>query len=317
MKNYPVFMAFSHGKKTVEQSTSFTNYIGVGAVNIIAVNPNKKELSKIYNRDFNDEPKYFGEQTQDGKTTKYARITFVVRTAPGCSCNNDIDLTTQVTFFIKNEPQYNRDKTKIKVIDKYGRTAWPTIDQAKSNIIPTYISKKDGKEYPLNIDKDYRPAYVGEEELTNFIIAYLNIPNPMVYDSTNNTWNYKSKEELADSAARLDEVKKYFTGDISELKNIISYQPSNIVKVLIGVRTTDDNKQYQSVYTNMFLTNRSNNYAKLAKDVQDRYAAGAMQSIEYKVQDLQEYKVEATDFNTSESKEQTNPFEDTEDGLPF
>lgn len=60
------------------------------------------------------------------------------------------------------------------MIDKYGRATWVTPEQLKGHVIPL---DKNGN--PLQIDADYRPAYEGEENLTNFIKAYLNIPNPM------------------------------------------------------------------------------------------------------------------------------------------
>ena len=75
--------------------------------------------------------------------------------------------------------------------------------------------------------------------------------------------------------------------------------PNNKVKVLFGVRTTDDNKQYQDVYTKMFLSNATSSYDRLSKDVQDRKDNGSYPNTEFVVADLQEYEIKATNFNNS------------------
>ena len=68
-------------------------------------------------------------------------------------------------------------------------------------------------------------AYVGEADLTDFIKAYLNIPNPMNYNRETRTWTNKSLEEQADCEARLDKIENYFKGDFKELSMIINLQP--------------------------------------------------------------------------------------------
>ena len=76
-------------------------------------------------------------------------------------------------------------------------------------------------------------------------------------------------------------------------------QPNNKVKVLFGVRTTDDNKQYQAVYNQMFLKNNITDYSKLDADLQERKAAGAYPTTEFTVGDLKEHDVESTDLSNS------------------
>ncbi|MDQ9822852.1 hypothetical protein RFZ44_05690, partial [Acinetobacter sp. 163] len=74
----------------------------------------------------------------------------------------------------------------------------------------------------------------GEEELTKFIKAYLNIPNVMKY--VNNTWVMVDNPE--DCEARLEHIEDYFKGNFKELREVIALQPNNRVKVLFGVKTT-------------------------------------------------------------------------------
>ena len=299
------FMAFASGKESTE-GNAIKRYIGVAPVFVLAVNPNKEQLEKLYNTELDNAPEYISEIEvgEDKHKVQNVRIDFIVKTdAEKCG---GIEFTTKVAFFIRKEYRYNRDQTKVQVIDKYGRTAWVTIEQAKAHEIPVY-----GNGQPANIDKDYRPAYHGEEDLTNFLKAYLNIPNVMKY--VNEKWIMVDNPD--DCEARLEHVEDYFKGDFSELREIIALQPTNKVKVLFGVRTTDDNKQYQAVYTQMFLKNNITDYSRLDKDLQDRKAAGAYSTTEFIVGDLKEYNVEATDLSNSGSSDM--PFPKAEESSPW
>lgn len=276
------FMAFAKGSESKEGS-SFKLYTGVAPVTILTVNPTKEQLEKIYDANFDKEPEYLSE-TEAGHT---ARIDFIVKTdAERC---NGIDCITKVSFFIRNTYRYNRDQTKVQVIDKYGRTCWVTVEQAKNHEIPVYSNG------PANIDKDYRPAFTGEEDLINFLKAYLNINNVMKY--VNNKW--VMVDNPSDCEARLDKINNYFKGDFSELKEIINLQPNNKVKVLFGVRTTDENKQYQTTYNNMFLKNSVSDYSRLGEDLQKKKEAGMYSNTDFFIGELKEYKIEATDLSNS------------------
>lgn len=280
-KNYS-FMAFSTGKITTEGG-EFKRYIGVAPVFVLATNPTKAELEAVYGTSIDKDPEYTGKQTVDGKDVPYARIDFVVKTdAEKCK---GVDMTTKVTYFIRKDYRFNKDKTKIQVIDKYGRTAWVTKEQAADREIPQYANG------PANLDKDYRPCYVGEEDVTNFIRTYLNIPSVQKY--VDGKW--VMVDNPAECEARLDGIDKFFTGDFKELKEIMSYQPNNKVKVMFGVRTADDGKQYQTAYTQMVLKNGVTDFSKLDKDLQERKNAGAYATTEFEAVDIHEYNVTPTD----------------------
>lgn len=296
-----VLMAFASGKESSEE-TSVKRYIGVAPVFVLAVNPNKEQLEKLYNTQLEKDPQYLGEVDIEGRKVPNLRIDFIVKTDPE-KCNG-IDFTTKVTFFLRKEFRFNRDKSKVQIIDKYGRTAWATKEQVAAKEIPVYKNN-----IPANIDKDYRPAYHGEEELTNFLKAYLNIPNVMKY--VNNKWVMVDNPQ--DCEARLEDIEKYFKGDFKELNTIISLLPKNKVKVLFGVKTSDDNKQYQATYTQMFLKNNVTDYSRLDKDMQDRKAAGAYPTTEFSVEPLHEYTVTPTDFNTPEN----DPFGTSDQSTPW
>lgn len=285
-------MAFSNGKESTEE-IEIKRYIGVAPVFILATNPSKEKLSEIYGRTIDKDPEYVTEK--DG--VKSARIDFVVKTNKE-RCG--IETITKVTYFLRNEYKYNKDKTKIQVIDKYGRTAWGTVEEIKAKQIPTYSTGNKA-----NIDAGYRPAYVGEEEFTNFMKTFLNIPSISVLNTTTNTW--EQNDNPNDCEARFDKIADYFKGDFSEVTNAIKMQPNNQVKILFGVKTTEDNKQYQDVMIHKVLLSNSKNYQALEKTLNERKELGGYPNTCFEVCDLKEYGIEPTTFGSENNTLQPQP----------
>lgn len=308
-----LFMAVAKGKVSSEGG-DIKRYIGVAPVFVLAVNPTKSKLEEIYGTTIENDPVYIGETEvgEDKKKVAQVRLDFIVK-IDGEKCKDvdgtSIDAITRVSFFIRNQYRTNTAGDKVQVIDKYGRTAWVTKEQFSKKEIPMYSNG------PANLDKDYRACFWGEEQLTNFIRAYLNIPNVMKY--VNKQWVLIDNPEEAE--VRLDDIANYFKGNFAELNEILTYQPQNKVKLLFGVRTTDDNRQFQAVYTEMFLKNGVTDYSRLDKDVQERKNAGAYSTTEFEVCDLKVYHVGATPVsslpNNTDMPDFTgtapNPWEDT------
>lgn len=291
-------MAFSTGKKTTE-SGPIKRYIGVASCYVLGVNPNAKELSEIYGREIDNVPQYTSVKEVNGKNVETIRIDFYLK--PDTKLYEDVDFVTKISFFLRNEHRFNspdKEVRKIQVIDKYGRTAWATKEELKNKTIPQYANG------PAKIDSDYRPLYVGEEELTSFIKNYLNIPNLEIY--VKKTGTYIPNPNPSECEARLDDIESYFKENIAELKTILSLQPENKVKVLIGVRTADDGKLYQDVYSNMTLKNGVRTYTKLAQNVEESKSNGRYSNTEFVCEDLVEYAPKPTNFNPIESTEATS-----------
>ena len=155
-------MAFGQGQVSTEGG-SVKRYIGVASVFVLGVNPSKSELEKLYNHTIDNEPTYVGETEINGEKVAQVRIDFIVKADPEKyldSNNQPLDFVSKVSLFVANTYKYNKDKTKVQVRDKYGRFAWVTVEQAKNHEIPMYSNG------PANLDKAYKPAYVGEEELS-------------------------------------------------------------------------------------------------------------------------------------------------------
>ena len=287
MKNKSVaMMAFASGSESKDRVKKL--YIGVAPVFIVGVNPNKAEYEKLFNRTLDDAPVYIGEGEvgPEGDRVKVPqiRIDFIVKTdAEKCG----VGLTDRITFFLSKAMNFNRDRSKVEVINKYGESTYlPIACVEGTEPIPDNMKWYD--------TSGMRPTYIGEADLTAFIKAFLNIPSKS-YRKGNEVVFIKN---LADAEAKLDKIESYFRGDVSELKSVIGLQPNNRVKVMFGVKTTDDNNQYQAVYTKKFLKNMVNDYSKLDEDLQARKNAGAYPSVEFLAEPIKEYTVESTDFSS-------------------
>ena len=301
MKSY-VMMAFGKAQESKE-AAEIKRYTGVGSIFVVGVNPSKSELEKLYDRELDKDPEYITEK--DGVIS--ARIEFIIKTDSTAKCNNGIELITKLPVFISKEYRFNKDKTKVQVIDKYGRTAWVTKEQAKNHEIPVYGNGK-----PANIDKDYRPAYVGEEIVTNFLKLFLGIPNVEKWVKNEETGRREVVglvDNPQDCECRLEHIEDYFKGKFNEIRDAINLMPNNKIKVLFGVRTTDEGKQYQDVYTRKFLSNAVSVYDKLSEDVQSAKDNGAYPNTEFVIADLQEYTVQATNFNNNNNDNGDMPFD--------
>jgi len=280
-------MAFGKANESVE-GVPFKKYIGIAPVFVLAVNPTKVELEKLYNTTLEKDLEYIGMSKQGDIEIPYAKVDFIVKTDPEKS--NGIELSTKVTFFLNKDWRYNKDRTKIQVINKYGESTWLSIEDAKNKTIPESLSWFD--------PADFRPAYVGEEELTGFLKAYLNIPAKSYRDKKGVMHELPNP---ADAEARLENIENYFKGDFKELQGIPALMPNNKVKVMFGVKTTDDNKQYQAVYTKKFLKNVITDFSKIDEEMMKGKEAGANPNTEFLACDLKEYGVEATSFTAPTS----------------
>ncbi len=274
-------MAIGKGKETTEAQV-FSKYVGIASCFVLAVNPDKKKLEELYQTTLDKDPEYI--KKKEGEQDAVI-INFIVKTDEA----NYPAMTTKVSFYLRNEGRFNKDKTKVQVIDKYGRTCWVGIEDAKNHVIPMYSNG------PANIDADYRPCFSGEENLTNFIKTWLNIPNVMSY--IDGKWVKNPDVNPEDCECRLDNIKEYFKGNFKELQSIISLLPNNKIKILFGVKNTSDNKQYQDCFIDMFLKPSITNYDRLEKALTDRKNNGGYADTEFEVCDLKEYKLEPSDLN--------------------
>ena len=284
MKNNNVFFAFGKAVESKE-SAPVKRFVGVAPVKIIAVNPTKAELESIYNTTLDKEPEYLGSREVNGNNVPFIRVDFVVKTDVEKS---GVEMTTKASFFVRKQYMMNRDATKVKVVDKYARTAWVTQDEYKNRLIPTYSNG------PARIDKDYRMLYQGEEELLMFVKNYLGILD--VDEYADGTWRMRSNP--GDYTAGFNDIEKWFKGDISEIKSAISMMPDNYIKLLFGVRTTDEGREYQDVFTRASQRFNTRKNTTIEKALTEAQNAGAYANTYFETCELKEYAPQPTNVET-------------------
>ena len=292
------FLAIGKTQESKEVSESgFKRYVGVGSTFVKGVQPTKKEIDEFFGYESQAEPEYV-KDTDQGKE---AHITFLLQTDPE-TCNG-IELKTRAMFTLRATPAYNKDQTKVQVIDSYGNYTWINVEDAKAG---KAIVTASGN--PQKIDTKYRMACVGECDLVSFLKKYLCVQDAFNY--VNGVW--VKKEDADNYKFVLENIKDYFKGDFKELKEALKLQPNNKVKLLYGVRTNDEGKQYQAVCTRgeLVLYNNANASAltRLERDLTNAKQNGAFQNVDYKVCELQEWTVEPT--NLEQSAKSDDPFGD-------
>ena len=321
------------------QGSDFKRFVGVGSFRVLGVNPTKAELEKFYGREIQNEPEYLKKMvdTQDNnKPYEQLRLSFMIqaddpmtiaditpRDKEAIKTNASLEspYKTMITFFIDSRYRWNSDKTKVQVIDKYGRTAWVTVEQCKNHQIPVYSNG------PAKIDAGYRPLYRGEEELTQFVDNYLNITP--IETKNKNTGEWITNPHPEDCEGWLEHIKEYFTGNIKEIKEYCTYMPDNRLKLLTGIRTDDQGNQYGTVYTRMTLRNGAKNYTRFKDSIegQGSYLSDVVftNNPDGTIENIAEFSenVKETNFN-SVSQDTQDPFaaasalpEDDPNDLPF
>lgn len=286
-------MAVARGNESKE-AQEFKRYIGVAPVFIKAINPDKKEHEELFNTTLDEAPNYLGTvEDQEGNTFKSARIQLVFQ-PDNEKIGFEMPLVT-MALFIQNRPRVGAQSGKTQVVDEYGRFAWAKPEEIETHAIPVYANG------PADISKNYRPAYVGEEDLMAFVKAYLCIPDVTVWDDNLKKRVPNTKVKPEECECRFDNLDKLFKGDFSEIKDALGFQPTNKVKILLGVRTdTKTGRLYQSVYTRKFLRNSSTSLNSLDKEIQENIKNamenGRTLDTEYHVAPVHEYSVEPTTF---------------------
>lgn len=287
------------GKVTAKTEVGFENtlYIGGGNFKIVAINPTKAEKEKLYpGRQFTEESVY----TADREGVKGIRIEFTLASL-------DIEnLIIPVSFWLRAEKSYGTNSGKTEVIDNYARTVWLTDNELANHVIPKF---PDGTP---KIDSNYRVAATGESQLIKWMKNVLNVRDVIEYGKTSYIDNPK------DAEIYFADLKKIFSGDISELKEMWMLQPNAVFTAMVGVRTTDRGS-FMSIYTGNML--KAGNKAgscnekkinKIISDINDDKTRGNLNDTEYHEVFIKEYRVDPTKLDEAIT---TSMPEDS--GLPF
>lgn len=204
-------MAFNAG----EEKPSYTLYTGLTDVQVVAVNPSKEEVEKLGITLKND-PVYVSTDETTGN--KKVRIDIYVKSEKTARVD-------KMAFFLEDVTKESSSTPGNKqYINDFGQSTW-----ASSAEEATGRTDKNGNAW-FKTD-GIKLATAGEPELVDFIKALLNIGR--------------------DQVAKLDNVKVFFTGNVSELTAIFKKFAERKVQVLYTVRENEGN-WYQGIYGRYF-----------------------------------------------------------------
>lgn len=209
-------MAIQGDKRERQALPEVSKKVGLFEARVVAINPTTEEFKEVLNIDLPEDSKateYLGT-SRDGNT--FLRIDIWLQEVK----KGD---KFKVTFFLENKERENKDGSKKQYIDNIGRCAWAD----DPNNLADWFTKRD-----------YRVAFVGEEELYGFMRTWL---------------------ELDYSQPKADlslEWKKLMKGNVKELKEQVNgaYCTNVAALATITVKQKDgENKEYQSIYNKAFL----------------------------------------------------------------
>ena len=291
------FLAIGKTQESTE-AQEFKKYIGLAGSYVLAVNPDKKKLEEIYGHEIQNDPEYILEDEERGKGFK---VEFIVKTDP--ATNNGIEIISRATFRLFPTPNYNRDKSKVRIIDNYGNSTWMATEDAKAGKVAL---DKSGN--PARIDTKYRIAFVGEADLLDFLRKYLF--NKDSFRMVNGIWTKQADAE--DVHIWFDDPKKLLSGNISEVQEALNMQPNNKIKLLYGV-SSRDGKTYQNVCAayDMMLRNNSgaNALPSLERNLVSAKQSGMYSTVDYQICELKEWDVKPTNLDKPADNTGDMPFD--------
>ena len=204
-------------KKEQAQVTEYKKSVGLFEAKVIAINPDIEEYKEVLGMELKEDSKavdYLGK-SQDGNTT--LRLDVWLEEVKNSE-------KFKVTFFLENKEKENKDQTKKQYINSIGSCSWA----ADPNDLPEWFAKRD-----------YRVAFVGEEDLYNFL----------------RTWLGNLDYRDAETTLELD-WKKMMKGNVKDLKEQIDGEWCTNIVALATIKTVikdEETREYQGVYNRAFL----------------------------------------------------------------
>ncbi len=208
----------------VRENVESSKKVGLFAGKVLCINPSVEEYKEILGIELKEDSKateYIGE-SKEGNTT--LRINIWLENLKG-------DFRSPVTFFLENKQKENKTEEgdgkvkKFQYINNIGTCTWG----ADRDGLPDWFTKRG----------DFRIAFVGEEELYNFV----------------RTWLGKLDYKDLDTTVQL-EWKQLMKGNLKMLKEQIGGDYCTPVVAMAVVKTVDKEdgpKEYQGIWNKAFL----------------------------------------------------------------
>jgi hypothetical protein len=204
-------------KRQSTGESNFSKKVGLFEAKVIAINPTIEEFKDKLGIELKEDSKaieYLG-MSQDGNKT--VRIDVWLEEVK----NKD---KFKVAFFLENKERENKDGTKKQYINTVGSCSWADDE----NNLPKWFT-----------ERECRVAYVGEEDLYNFM----------------RTWLGDLDYRDAETTLQLD-WSKLMKGNVKDLRDQINGEWCTNIVALATVKTVEKDgelKEYQGVYNKAFL----------------------------------------------------------------
>lgn len=253
---------------------SFKVYAGVGTFTAVTANPTAAEEAEIKGTTPKENENVYFSKGNDGIGA--IKINIWMR-------SSDYGFTIPVRFSVKNQMMVTEKNgvKKLKVIDKFGSTAWVTQEEFKAKTIPLINDE------PAKISTDYRPCYKGEEEIVSFIRMLLNLK--------------KGKEGCLDSVPEIG--KDNGASLVNEVREALALAGDNRIKLVVGTRVYN-NSLYMNANSRYFLPAWKNDVSYVQGKILKEQEKGFDNDTTYVFTDLAEITAKPTDHSQKAEEKQ-------------
>jgi hypothetical protein len=197
-------------------------YVGViPDLKVVSVNPSKEELMTLLNTEKINEPNYMN----NGKL----RLDIWLQ-------NKELNMLRKISLWLEDSVRVAKSSGNTQFINQKNQTCWAQNMQE-------IASKESMKWFDLTTARECK---VGEQQLYDFIVAYLNA-------------------DTNEGNIILSSYDAIVKGDVTELRKLFEHFENRSIKLLAGVK---DNRQV--FYTNYFMRNENRSTNALRKALEDR-----------------------------------------------
>ena len=207
----------------VKENVELLKKVGLFEATVLSINPNREELKELLGIDLTEDSKQTDYLSESKEGNTKLRVTFWLKHIKS-------NFKTNVTFFLEDKWKENKTEEgdgkekKFQFINNIGTCSWAT----DRDNLPDWFTKRE-----------FRKAFVGEEELYNFV----------------RTWLGKIDYKDPDAVLQLD-WKDLMKGKIKTLQEQIGGEYCTPVVCMATVRTAEKDgemKEYQGVWNKQFL----------------------------------------------------------------
>lgn len=197
----------------------FGKRVGLFEAKVLAINPTQEQFSEILGIELPEDSKAadYLRESKEGNTQ--LRIDVWLQEIK----NPDKD-PKKVSFFLEDKERMNKDLTKNQYINEVGSCSWAEDPEDLQDWFTA---------------REYRKAYVGEEELYNFLRTWLN------------QLDYRHKDTTL-----MQDWKKLMKGNVKELKDQIDGEWVGSFGAMATVAVKDKDGElveYQGIFNKAFL----------------------------------------------------------------